>query len=89
MKYLEELRLQREHLEARLKALPLSKRVAFAAACGSEVLPTYELWASQGDMDVMRETLERVWAVADGAAYSETELAELRSRCLGATPHTD
>ena len=91
-KYLDALRAQRELIAARLRGLPVEKQAAFAAAAAEEVLPVYIAYAESRDSEnvrVMREAVAAVWETAVSGTTESFPAAELRERCLDATPHTD
>jgi uncharacterized protein YjaG (DUF416 family) len=73
-------RFDERDLIARLRALPPTARVAFAASCAERVLPGYDVYvraSTRGAHGVLRHALDRVHRHLNG---DEMDAAEVRSR---------
>jgi uncharacterized protein YjaG (DUF416 family) len=64
-------------LQQRLEQLPITSRVAFAAACAERMAPSYEEYSARtgsGDPTVYRELLARLWTDLNGQPMSDPEI---------------
>lgn len=78
-------------IKARLDAQDLAEQVLFACACAESVFPLYELFAArtgQGDPALLREALDRAWAVQPGAVAGG-DIERLREAVESLVPQDD
>jgi len=79
---------------ARLEAVSLSHRAAFAAACAQRIVGNYYVFHFSegfGDPDVLVRALSRVWELLPSVeigAYDREVLASLVSQCFDLAPDT-
>lgn len=81
-----------DQLGTELTAVPITGRVAFAAACAERLAPSYRRFVERtgrGDADAHRRNLDRVWAALVGSGMREEEISESLSFCMGLTPRED
>lgn len=79
------------NLKERLAAGDLVEQVHFACACAERIFPLYELFAArtgQGDPALVRTSLDRAWAIQDGAS-ADDDIEQLRERVEALVPHDD
>ncbi len=77
-------------MKAALELLPVERQVLFACACAERLLPLYGFFSDAtglGDPPVLRQALDRAWAVTASTASDEVDRE--RQAVEGLVPHDD
>ena len=80
------------HQERKLRKLPHSLQLAFAAACCERAYPNYVRFhqlTHWGDPSILRISLDRAWDFIENGIHVSGEFEQLEQKCEAVTPDLD